>query len=51
MLIYLHKIATVVHRDLKSEIILLLHKINNFAFKLADIGLSTRFNSENKLNF
>ena len=50
MLIYLHEIATVVHRDLKPENILLLHKKNDFDFKLADFGLSTRFNSEDKLN-
>ena len=50
MLIYLHEVAKVVHRDLKPENILLLSQNNDYDFKLADFGLSTKFENENRLN-
>ena len=50
MLLYLHENAKVVHRDLKPENILLMSEDNDFNFKLADFGLSSRFDQENNLN-
>ena len=49
MLTYLHQVAKVVHRDLKPENILLLSQDNDYDFKLADFGLSTRFDCEDLL--